>query len=138
MYSTNTAASVFESSPGYSSFISNSLESLWGVLDSLIAAPEETLTVQTLLDEIEGVHNTWYHDLRLADLVHYPSGHNFFTPALMRGEGRLSVLGGLYNKQFRRMTVASMEILQVRGKKFYDHFEEVKDDAIWTQKRLSF
>lgn len=50
----------------------------------------------------------------------------------MHGEGRLSVLGGLYNKEFRRMTVEKIEALEAREVNLYDHFEEEVDNDIWT------
>ena len=92
LFSTKMASGVFESSPGYSSFLSNALESLWGVIDSLVPCAELELTVATLLSELEKVHTAWFEDFHFSSLVHFPSDANSFTPALMRGEGRLCVL----------------------------------------------
>ena len=85
---------------------------------------EESLTINSLLEELLTIHVTWFHDLQFFSLVHYPSGHNLFTPALMRGEGRMCVLGGLYNKQFRRMTVDAMQKFDARGFSFHRHFPD--------------
>ena len=68
------ASGVFESFPGYSSFLSNSLESLRGVIDSLVATPESDLNVQCLLEKLDEIHNNWMSDMRFASLVHFPSG----------------------------------------------------------------
>ena len=52
----------------------------------------------------------------------------------MRGDGKLCTLGGLYSKQFRRMTVSGMQKFDARGIKFYEHFREPVDNGIWTWK----
>ncbi len=67
-------------------------------------------------------------------LVDYPSGHNFFTPALMRGEGRMCVLGEWYKKKFRRMTVDTMQKFDAWGLSFDRHFPDTVENGIWSRK----
>ena len=52
LWSLFTACGVFESSPGYSCYLSNALESLWNKINALVSLAEEHLTVQSLFEEL--------------------------------------------------------------------------------------
>ena len=46
----------------------------------------------------------------------------------------MCVLGGLYNKQFRRMKVDNMQKFDARELSFYRHFPDTVENGIWSWK----
>ena len=95
--------------PGFSTFLNNSVESSWRVAD-LVNGDSKRDVTNNMFTNVQRACVVWMHDKKLERIEFMPCGLLSHQPSLLRGDGLFEAKACLYDKQFRRLTVAKIQL----------------------------
>ena len=87
--------------PGFSTFLNNTVESGWRVADLVNGDTTRDVT-QCVFTHVQRANKVWMKDKKLEQIEHQPCGLLLHQPSLLRDDGLFEAKACLYDKQFRR------------------------------------